>query len=203
MSGISQYTGGKPPRKSHPLDPLLQPCDTALRLPIPMPLLPPGRGRTARKPSAAGAFLHGQQPSGVRGEREVSGESSGSSYPFKGSLAEGSFFSRIPEIGARLGDPQLHQVGSEPAGSPSSPPPQTRAQMHAHTHSPSSHHPEPPPGPRKFPPARAPNTAHRRPGISALGKRGPGTYTLSPYSHGHRDCGSSCARLLSADTSCC
>lgn len=35
----------------------------------------------------------------------------------------------------------LHQVGSEPAGSPSSPPPQTRAQIHAHTHSPQ----QPPP----------------------------------------------------------
>lgn len=92
VSGISQYTGGKPPRKSHPLDPLLQPCDTALRLPIPVPRSPPGRGRTTRKPSAAGTFLHDQQPSGVRREREVARKSSGSSYPFKGRLAEGSFF---------------------------------------------------------------------------------------------------------------
>lgn len=175
MSGISQYTGGKPPRKSHPLDPLLQPCDTALRLPIPMPRSPPGRGRTARKPSAAGAFLHDHQPSGVRGERKVAGESSGSSYPFKGRLAEGSLFSsHIPEIGARQGDPLLHQVGSEPAGSPSSPPPQTRAQMHAHTHSPGSHHPEPLHGPRKSPPARAPKRSPPgAPGSARWGSEAP------------------------------
>lgn len=205
VSGISQYTGGKPPRKSHPLDPLLQPCDTALRLPIPMPRSPPGRGRTARKPSAAGAFLHDHQPSGVRRERKVAGDSSGSSYPFKGRLAEGSFFSsRIPETGARQGDLLLHQVGSEPAGSPSSPPPQTRAQMHAHTHSPGSHHPEPLHGPRKSPPARAPKRSPPgAPGSARWGKRGPGTHTRSPHSHGHRDCGSGCARLLSADTGCC
>lgn len=39
----------------------------------------------------------------------------------------------------------LHQVVFEPAGSPSSPPPQTRAQIHAHTHNPISRHPEHPP----------------------------------------------------------
>lgn len=109
VSGISQYTGGKPPRKSHILDPLLQPCDTALRLPIPVPRSPPGRGRTMRKPSAAGAFLHNQQPHGVRREREVAGESIGSSYPFKGRIAEGSFFLPHPR---NRGAPRRSTVAS-------------------------------------------------------------------------------------------
>lgn len=82
VSGISQCTGGKPPRKSHPFDPLLQPCDTALQHPILMPGSPPGRGRTARKPSSVSAFLLCHQLSVVRREREVAGESSSSSNLF-------------------------------------------------------------------------------------------------------------------------
>lgn len=84
VSGISQCTGGKPPRKSHPFDPLLQPCDTALQHPILIPGSPPGSGRSARKPSSVSAFLHGHQLSVVlvRREREVAGESGGSSKPF-------------------------------------------------------------------------------------------------------------------------
>lgn len=59
----------------------------------------------------------------------------------------------------------LHQVGSEPAGSPSSPPPQTRAQIHAHTHSP---HQPPPRAPLLVPASLHPHAprsgAHPAPG---------------------------------------
>jgi hypothetical protein len=85
VSGISQCTrggGSKPPRKSHPFDPLLRPCDTALQHPILMPGSPPGRERTARKPSSVSAFLLCHQLSLVRREREVAGESSSSSNLF-------------------------------------------------------------------------------------------------------------------------
>lgn len=99
----------------------------------------------------------------------------------------------------------LHQVVFEPVGSPISPPPPTRAQIHAHTHSPISHHPEHPPlwSPQVSTRTRPEAEPTGRPGISALEKRGPSTHTRSPHRHGHRDCGSGCARLLFTDTGCC
>lgn len=50
VSGISQCSGSKPPRKSHPFDPLLQPCDTALQHPILCPDRPQGAGEPRGKP---------------------------------------------------------------------------------------------------------------------------------------------------------
>lgn len=46
-----------------------------------MPRSPPGRGRTARKPSSVSAFLHCHQLSVVRREERLAGESSSSGKP--------------------------------------------------------------------------------------------------------------------------
>lgn len=70
-------------------------------------------------------------------------------------------------------------------------------------------HPQPPPSgaparvPRmspQHPPERGDHQCRRS---SGRGKRGPSTYRRSPHRHGHRGCGSGCARELSANTGCC
>lgn len=176
VSGISQCTGGEPPRKSPP------PLGSAFTgvwhcASVPnsqAPIAPRAREnreetlRSRRFPPLSPAKPCALVEGGSSGKQQLK-------QPHLRTPPRGILFLPHPRNrGAHQGDPMLHQVGSEPEGSPSSPPPQTRAQMHAHTHSPSSHHPEPLLGLRKSPPACAPKRSPLgTPGTARWGSEAP------------------------------